>query len=85
MYYENNYFCEGPETLDNGLKSAYKYAATIDAYPDNNAPGYVVAEVFLTKHNDIVISWHDNRERMNVTVLNLINDAVKRLREMDAN
>lgn len=85
MYYENNYFHEGPESLGNGIKSAYKYAATIDAYPDNDAPGYVVAEVFLTEHNDIVISWHDNGERMNVTVLDLINDAVKRLREMDAN
>lgn len=85
MTYENTYFHFGPENIDKSIKSDYKAAVTIDAYPDDdNESGHVVAEVFLTKHDDIIIAWHDNGERMNESVIALIKDATTQLKEFRA-
>jgi len=45
----------------------------------------VVAVVWLTKHGDIVVDWHDNGYRTNVTVLDLIKESKSKLLEEYAN
>ena len=55
---------------------------TIDGYPeDEDQPGEVVAHVWITKHGDIVVDWHDNCYRENDWVLELIEDSKRTLRE----
>jgi hypothetical protein len=43
--------------------------------------GEVVAMVWITKHKDIIVDWHNNGYRLNETVLELIEDSKKELRE----
>lgn len=81
MTYECTYYHNGPESVTKTLTSQFKMAAAIDAYPDDDGPGTVVAEIFLTEHDDLVVSWHDNGERMNQTVLELLDEAASTLRE----
>lgn len=53
---------------------------TIDGYPeDENEEGRVVAVVWLTKHGDIIVDWHDNGYRMNANVLALIKESREKL------
>ena len=52
----------------------------IDGFPDDeNEEGEVVAIVWCTPHNDIVISWNNNAYRLNETVLNLIEESKREL------
>ena len=57
-----------------------KAIACIDAYPMNMdgeqiADGYVVAQVILSTHNDVIVVWNDAEGRLNPEVLSLIEKA----------
>lgn len=77
-YFENNYWEEfNEEENDDALA-----AITIDGFPyDENEEGEVVAKVWITKHKDILVDWHHNGYRMNETVLELIEQSKKDLKE----
>lgn len=54
---------------------------SIDGFPyDEDASGEVVARVWITKHKDIIVDWHNNGYRMNETVLELIEDSKRLLK-----
>ena len=62
---------------DNGDVKAIAY---IDAYPMNAdgeqvADGYVVAQVILSKHNDVIVAWNGAEGRLNPDVLKLVEQA----------
>ena len=49
---------------------------TIDGFPiDENEEGEVVAVVWCTPHNDIVVDWHNNGYRLNTHCLELIEES----------
>lgn len=73
--YECNYMFSGPEAVTNGLTSDFKAAMTVDAFPPYNKEGHVVATIFLTTDDHFIVSWHDNGERMNPEVLQLLKEA----------
>ena len=71
--FENTY--SGTDENGNGF-------VCIDGYPeDENAEGTVIAEVFMTMHGDIAVSWHHNAYRDDSVVLELIEDSKRRLYE----
>lgn len=68
---------------DNGDVKAIAY---IDAYPMNAdgeqvADGYMVAQVILSKHNDVIVAWNGAEGRLNPNVLNLIEKAKIEIQE----
>lgn len=68
---------------DNGDVKAIIF---IDAYPMNTdgeqvAEGYVVAQVLLSKHNDVIVVWNGAEGRLNPDVLNLIEKAKIEIQE----
>ncbi len=72
VYFENNY----GDTDERGNEFV-----CIDGFPaDDNEEGRVVATVFLTPHNDIVVDWHDNGYRLDKTVLTLVDQAISNLK-----
>lgn len=72
VYFENTY----GDTDERGNKFV-----CIDGFPDDdNGEGRVVATVFLTPHNDIVVDWHDNGYRLDETVLTLVDQAISNLK-----
>lgn len=63
-----------------------KAIACIDAYPMNTdgeqvADGYVVAQVILSKHNDVIVVWNGAEGRLNPEVLSLIEKAKIEIQE----
>lgn len=79
--YENSYIKMNTDFKHE--KSDAKASITIDAFPieQEDDEGHVVAEIFLTMHDDIIIAWHDNGERMNPSVLELIDNSIQTLQE----
>ena len=77
VFFENNYWEDYTvEENEDALASIY-----IDGFPeDANESGEVVAKVWITKHKDIIVDWHNNAYRMNDTVLELIEDSKRLLR-----
>lgn len=68
---------------DNG---AVKAIAGIDAYPMNEngeqlSDGYVVAQVILSTHNDVIVAWHGSEGRANPEVLMLVEKAKIEIQE----
>ena len=68
---------------DNGDVKAIAY---IDAYPMNTdgeqiADGYVIAQVILSKHNDVIVIWNGSEGKLNPDVLNLIEKAKIEIQE----
>lgn len=57
---------------------------TIDGWTsDNDAEeGTVIAAVLLSRHGDIIVDWHDNGARLFRNVLQAIDEAKARLREI---
>lgn len=72
VYFKNGYWEEySIEKNEDALACVY-----IDGYPeDENESGEVVVAVWITKHKDIIVDWHNNAYRMNDTVLELIEDS----------
>lgn len=71
------------EYLDEGVKAV----ACIDAFPVNKngeqiADGYVVARVFLSKNNDLIVAWSRDEGRLDSTVLSLIEEAKEDLKKI---
>ena len=63
-----------------------KAIACIDAYPMNDygeqvAEGYVIAQVVLSKHNDVIVIWNGSEGRLNPDVLNLVEKAKIEIQE----
>ena len=63
-----------------------KAIACIDAYPMNTdgeqiADGYVVAQVILSKHNDVIVVWNGVEGRLNPEVRNLVEKAKIEIQE----
>ena len=63
-----------------------KAIACIDAYPMNTdgeqvADGYVVAQVILSTHNDVIVVWNGAKGRLNPEVLGLIEKAKIEIQE----
>lgn len=80
VYFENQYWedytVEPNKDSEDALASIF-----IDGFPeDENESGEVVATVWITKHKDIVVDWHNNMYRMNDTVLELIESSKRLLR-----
>ena len=70
--FENTFF----EYFENEPDNPALACCSIDGYPaDENLPGAVVARVWITKHGDIIVDWHDNGYRLNKHVTNLIEDS----------
>ena len=81
VYFENNYVNDYRNNPDESEDNRV-FDITIDGYPeDENEEGEVVAVLILTKHNDIIVEWHDNMYRMNQNVLDLVEESKKILRE----
>ena len=77
VYFENSYWEDYTiEGNEDALASIF-----IDGFPeDENESGEVVVKVWITKHKDIIVDWHNNAYRMNDTVLELIEDSKRLLR-----
>lgn len=77
VFFENSYWEDYTvEENEDALASIF-----IDGFPeDANESGEVVAKVWITKHKDIVVDWHNNMYRMNNIVLELIEDSKRLLR-----
>lgn len=70
--FENTFF----EYFGNDPNADAFGCCTIDGHPaDENESGEVVARVWITKHGDIIVDWHENGYRLNNTVLNLIEES----------
>lgn len=70
------------ETANDGIGYDAIGCITIDGYPENeHEPGQVVARVYITKHHDIVVDWHDNAYRINETCMGLINASINQLKQ----
>ena len=76
-YFENNYWCGFKE----GEAEDAKDVIYIDGFPEDDGEGAVVVKVWLTKHNDIIVDWHDCRYQENSTVLELIEETKQKLLE----
>ena len=78
VYFENSYW----EDYSVNKQEDALASICIDGHPhDENAEGQVVAKVWITKHKDIIVDWHHNGYRMNETVLELIEESKKKLKE----
>ena len=78
VYFENNFY----ESFENNPEEDAFACLTIDGYPENdNLEGEVVAKVWITKHGDIVVDWHNNGYRLNEQVKNMIEESKKILKE----
>lgn len=83
-YIEYDYTCVQTDDLeDNG---DVKAIICIDGYPMNAygeqvTEGYVVAQVILSKHNDIIIVWNGMEGKLNPDVLSLIEKAKIEIQE----
>lgn len=77
VFFENQYWEDYTvEENEDALASIF-----IDGFPEEaNESGEVVAKVWITKHKDIIVDWHNNAYRMNDTVLELIEDSKRLLR-----
>lgn len=80
VYFENQYWedytVEPNRDSEDALASIF-----IDGFPeDANESGEVVAKVWITRHKDIIVDWHNNAYRMNDTVLELIEDSKRLLK-----
>lgn len=52
----------------------------VDGFPEDvNESGEVIAKVYITKHNDIIIDWRYHEYKMNNIVMELIEESKKRL------
>ena len=82
-YFENTYIQnENDLVYDNPDAIA---CITIDGYAskdDDDDEGEVIAELYLTKHGDIIISWHDNAYSLNEHVLALIDESKMLLKNL---
>ena len=63
-----------------------KAIACIDAYPmgpdgEQIADGYVVAQVILSTHNDLIVAWNGAEGRANPEVLKLVEKAKIEIQE----
>lgn len=80
-FFENNYWEDYTVEADKDSEDALA-SICIDGFPeDENESGEVVAKVWITKHKDIIVDWHNNAYRMNDTVLELIEDSKRILRK----
>ena len=80
VYFENSYL-EDYTVVENRDSEDVLMSISIDGFPeDDNKSGEVIAKVWLTKHKDIVVDWHNNMYRMNDTVLKLVEDSKKVLK-----
>lgn len=53
----------------------------VDGFPEDvDESGEVIAKVYITKHKDIVIDWRYHEYKRNNTVLELIEDSKRILR-----
>ena len=77
IYFENNYWYGFKE----GEAEDAKDVIYIDGFPEDDCEGSVVVKVWLTKHNDIIVDWHDCRYQENSTVLELIEETKQKLLE----
>lgn len=57
-------------------------AVSIDGWKTgkDDEQGEVIANVILTRHGDIVVDFHNNGARMNVSVLSAIKEAKEKLK-----
>ena len=82
-YFENTYIQnENDLVYDNPDAIA---CITIDGYAskdDDDDEGEVIAELYLTKHGDIIISWHDNAYRSNDAMKEIIKKKKKMLKKI---
>lgn len=79
--FENTYIQTHEDFAGSSLNDAVFESITIDGYPDDeNEPGEVVAECFITLHGDLVTAWHLNGYRLDEDVLALINESYDMLR-----
>lgn len=82
-YFENTYIQnENDLVYDNPDAIA---CITIDGYAskdDDDDEGEVIAELYLTKHGDIIISWHDNAYRSNDAMKEIIAESKKMLKKI---
>ena len=82
-YFENTYIQnENDLVYDNPDAIA---CITIDGYAskdDDDDEGEVIAELYLTKHGDIIISWHDNAYRSNDAMKEIIAENKKMLKKI---
>lgn len=75
VYFENSYW-EDYTVVENRDSEDVLMSISIDGFPeDDNKNGEVIAKVWLTKHKDIVVDWHNNMYMMNDTVLKLVEDS----------
>lgn len=80
MYFENTYIQSELELkYDNPDCLA---CVTIDGYDDSEEIGRVIAEMYLTKHGDIVTSWHDNTYRLSDSAIEIVNESRQILEEI---
>lgn len=80
VYFENSYW-EDYTTEANIDSEDVLASISIDGFPeDPNESGEVIATVWITKHKDIVVNWHNNAYRMNEIVLELIEDSKRMLK-----
>lgn len=80
VYFENSYW-EDYTVVENRDSEDVLMSISIDGFPeDDSKSGEVIAKVWLTKHRDIVVDWHNNMYRMNDTVLKLVEDSKKVLK-----
>lgn len=83
-YIEYDYSYTQTDCLeDNG---DVKAIACIDAYPMSSdgeqvADGYVIAQVILSNHNDVIVAWNGSEGRLNPDVLKLIEQAKIEIQE----
>lgn len=82
-YFENTYIQnENDLVYDNPDAIA---CITIDGYSskdDDDDEGEVIAELYLTKHGDIIISWHDNAYGSNDAMKEIIAESKKMLKKI---
>ena len=56
-------------------------SSTLNSFREQVSPSYIVAQVILTTHNDIVVAWTGEAGRNNPKVLDLIQDAKETLKK----
>ena len=78
--FENSFY-EGPlEVQDIRGNQDALACITIDGYPlDDSIPGRTVARIWLTKHGDIIVDFHDYAYALCDRVKELVDDSRQRL------
>lgn len=82
-YFENTYIQNENDLVYNNPDAIA--CITIDGYAskdDDDDEGEVIAELYLTKHGDIIISWHDNAYRSNDAMKEIIAESKKMLKKI---